>query len=783
MEWDPTLARFFRSTVVPDELFFQSLVASWLPGDEVQDRHLTLYQFTEAGVPVTFYDGHEDFLAKQPFFFARKLSPRATHLRDALDRNTHPGQDPVPRDLEDQRVGRTTDDYERFVRVHRTGLWGQRCWGRPGTSALGELERLKTPYFVLLAHGPGRLLPAREAVPRTPDWICHGTLFDPERPIQLTARIAAATGYGPDSQALRDQDRPAFLAEVLRCSAGQAPNVGWMLTAPRPGALDKNPGTLDLLRLLATDPNCHFVHIAAAGEHRDLRQALHRDCPKHLGLQTRAKWIRVNPRTDQSPETDWLPTLRSALDARHQACERRHRAQLDGQAKPRLTLHIGIHRTGTTALQRALSNARQALADQDVHYAFDTVNHNFIAEGLRQDEDTARGLVHQVIEEGLDSGKGHVIISAENLAALRDPATLWDLQRHFDVQVLAYLRRQDRWLESWYNQAIRWPWNADIARLDPKAFYRRNRRFHWLDYRALHDRWSKVFGTRQVQFRNFESARTGLLADFVEAAGLPDGVLEAPTSGVNASASPRVTEALRHLHLMGRTDGERGRLVAAVRKAYEAESWTGPPCAFSPAQRRKLLQRHRRSNDWVARELFHRESPLFADDWPGRDRTLPDVSLPDASSLLSGLGGVFLEPWLDALPQKRPLMTLPETQRRRLVALLRRKLGAPGIPDQDSPTPVGNGTGDDRYERFYAALGIDRLPGSRQAFADTALAAWALRPDVPRSLPVSSERLLAECFGPLSEECETLLTIEVEARQWIRGNVDQRLAELERTLR
>ena len=775
----PALERFFRSTVVPDELFFQTLVASLNPAEAVEDRHLTLYEFTEEGVPVVYYDGHEDLLAKQPFFFARKLSPRALELRDSLDTITQRASDPEPPVHQDAAVGRVSDAYQRFLREHQAGLWGQRSWGRPGLSPLGELERLKMPYFVLLAHGPGRLLPARQSIPVSREWLCHGPLFDPEQTIQLSRFVAAATGYGAQDQALRDQDRPGFLADVLRSSAKFADYVGWMLTTPQPG--DDDPATRDLLRLLATDPNCHLVHIATLDEHRGLRQSLQQDCPQALGLQLRATWFRVAPRTDPASAQDWLPPLQAALDDRRQACERRHQALLAGDPKPRLTLHIGIHRTGTTALQRALSAARPALAAQDVHYAFDTINHNFLAEGIQQGEAHKKRMVQQLIEEGLDSGKGHVVVSAENLAGLRDPWPLWDLQKHFDVQVLAYLRRQDRWLESWYNQAIRWPWNADIAGLDPEAFYGRVRRFHWLDYRALHRRWSEVFGANSIQFRNFEHARGDLLADFCAATGLPEGILGEPPTGVNASASPLMTEALRHLNLMGRSNAERVRLVAAVRQAFAASDWEGPSHAFSAAQRRRLLQRQRRSNDWVAREVFDQATPLFDGDWPGRNRSRPDLSLPDPNDLLSNLGRVFLHPWLGALPKKRALLTLPESQRHRLVTLLRRKLAIQSVPPNE-PLPGEDHAGHDLAGRFREALRIDALPDHRRMFAESVLGYWAARPDVPAKLPDSSERLLADGFGPLAQECEYLLLAEYEARHWVRGDLESRLAALERSL-
>ncbi len=779
---NPALERFFRTTVVPDELFFQTLVASLRPAEAVEDRHLTLYEFTELGVPVTYYDGHEDMLARQPFFFARKLSPRALELRDALDRTTRRDQDPASRENEDAAVGHVTDDYQRFRREHVTGLWGQRSWGRPGITPLGELERVKTPYFVLLAHGPGRLLPAREAIPVSREWLCHGPLFDSDQAIQLGQAVAAATGYGPSDQALRDQDRPGFLADVLRASAELAPYVGWMLTTPRSKPGQDDAATRDLLRLLAADPNCHLVHIATLDEHRGLRQSLAQDCPVALGLQLRATWFRVPPREDQATGSEWLAPLREALDDRRQACERRHRALLAGEPKPRLTLHIGIHRTGTTALQRALGAARPALAEHDVHYAFDTINHNFLAEGIQHNERHKKSFVQQLIDEGLDSGKGHIVVSAENLASLRDPWSLWDLQRHFDVQVLAYLRRQDRWLESWYNQAIRWPWNADIAGLDPDAFYHRVRRFHWLDYRALHRRWSAVFGADRVHFRNFERARGDLLGDFCAAVGLPEGVLGKPAAGVNASGSPLMTEALRHLDLMGRSNSERLRLVAAVRQAFATADWTGPSHAFSASQRRRLLKRHRRSNDWVAREVLHQEPPLFEGDWPEGNRARPDLSLPDPEALLSHLGPTFLHPWLGALPRQAPLARLPEAQRRRLVALLRRKQEAQGaLPD--TRRPARDRSAHELAERFHDALGVADLPDDRRRFAESVLEFWSGRAEVPDRLPDSTERLLSDCLGPLATEAERLLLTEIEARHWVRGDLELRLEELEQSLR
>ena len=76
--------RFFRTTWIPDETFFQTIVRHLVPDREIRSRTLTYLLFTDYGIPVTFYDDHHDMLLAQEFLFARKISPDATNLRERL---------------------------------------------------------------------------------------------------------------------------------------------------------------------------------------------------------------------------------------------------------------------------------------------------------------------------------------------------------------------------------------------------------------------------------------------------------------------------------------------------------------------------------------------------------------------------------------------------------------------------------------------------------------------------------------------------------------------------
>jgi hypothetical protein len=73
--------RFFRTTWIPDETFFQTLVRHLVPEHELRTRTLTFLMFTDYGMPVTFYNDHYDLLLSQDYLFARKISPEAKDLK------------------------------------------------------------------------------------------------------------------------------------------------------------------------------------------------------------------------------------------------------------------------------------------------------------------------------------------------------------------------------------------------------------------------------------------------------------------------------------------------------------------------------------------------------------------------------------------------------------------------------------------------------------------------------------------------------------------------------
>jgi hypothetical protein len=163
-----------------------------------------------------------------------------------------------------------------------------------------------------------------------------------------------------------------------------------------------------------------------------------------------------------------------------------------------------------------------------------------------------------------------MILSGEDFCQLENVQTLRLLLNHFDVRIICYLRRQDLWLESWYNQHIRWPWNKEFSQLSAAAFFERRNEFHWIDYDRMLTRWADVFGKDNLVVRVFEKGQLArpLETDFCDICGIDATSLELPRRQFNASIPIDALELLRHLDLYDKGDRQRAVIVQAVTDAY-----------------------------------------------------------------------------------------------------------------------------------------------------------------------------------------------------------------------
>jgi len=78
---NPKVVRFFKTVWIPDECFFQTIVAHLINDTQRADHPPTFLTFSDYGMPVVFHTDHLPYLKEQPRFFARKASAFQSDLR------------------------------------------------------------------------------------------------------------------------------------------------------------------------------------------------------------------------------------------------------------------------------------------------------------------------------------------------------------------------------------------------------------------------------------------------------------------------------------------------------------------------------------------------------------------------------------------------------------------------------------------------------------------------------------------------------------------------------
>lgn len=91
---NPGVVRYFRHTWIPDEAFFQTVIAHLVPRREIADLQLMLHHLTPTGRPYVVYEDHLPLVRKLPHFFIRKVSPA---ILDRLWDMARSRQSPIPK--------------------------------------------------------------------------------------------------------------------------------------------------------------------------------------------------------------------------------------------------------------------------------------------------------------------------------------------------------------------------------------------------------------------------------------------------------------------------------------------------------------------------------------------------------------------------------------------------------------------------------------------------------------------------------------------------------------
>ena len=286
-------------------------------------------------------------------------------------------------------------------------------------------------------------------------------------------------------------------------------------------------------------------------------------------------------------------------------------------ARPRLVLHIGTHKTGTTAIQKTLQAHRDACLAQGVLYA-DTARapwpelpkHTSVFQAAAHGDDAAQHRERDALAREFDASGAHTLVLSEE--GLSEP--LPHLARffgpwaeRFTIRVVCLLRRQDLFVESLYSQFVREAARREARPL--RLFVRARSVQARLDYAQWLQPWGDLPGAELV-VRDFDAVvrGPGLVAGFLDAAGLRLAPL--PEAAANRSPDMRVALALQRLNLARRDVNLPGLLRAAQQLGAEGR--------FAPLrhllgrdERLRLLQTWAPANERLAeRHGVHFEPAL-----------------------------------------------------------------------------------------------------------------------------------------------------------------------------
>jgi hypothetical protein len=205
-------------------------------------------------------------------------------------------------------------------------------------------------------------------------------------------------------------------------------------------------------------------------------------------------------------------------------------------------IHIGLHKTGTSSIQRFLQENRQTLFAEGLIYDCPTKrwpNHHLVATGIRNgqvDSEIRRFLA------GLIEGRGErtVLLSSEMFAeADFDVETFRALLDGLRVGVIAYLRNPCDQLVSSYNEVVRDPKIRWMKRITDRPFA------YDPSYFTLLSRWLDWGRLTLCPYDRGQWHSGNLLSDFLHVIGADPGRFEISDVRENVSMTADFLEVLR----------------------------------------------------------------------------------------------------------------------------------------------------------------------------------------------------------------------------------------------
>jgi hypothetical protein len=272
-----------------------------------------------------------------------------------------------------------------------------------------------------------------------------------------------------------------------------------------------------------------------------------------------------------------------------------------------LVVHIGTHKTGTSALQKTLARNADRLLKRGVRYLSmgreGAAAHHELARALKKRGDKT---VWQKVRKELSESEARInLISSEGFW-FSEPANMKEqLEGVGDIRIIAYLRRQDRYLQSLYKQAVAGGRKISFA-VWLKEMGRRG------NYLPVIERWAAQFGDDAITIRPYE--REGHAIDSIEDFGsfLGCSLLEQQKKGkIRGNASPR-RELLHFIRAFNKLNFEVNRDEFFFSLIHKDKEYIRSGDLLSAAESAAMMREFEDENRVLVEKYYGKnQTPLF----------------------------------------------------------------------------------------------------------------------------------------------------------------------------
>lgn len=300
-----------------------------------------------------------------------------------------------------------------------------------------------------------------------------------------------------------------------------------------------------------------------------------------------------------------------------------------------LYLHIGIPKTGTTALQNFMAQNQEALQQHgicfpDFGYRYPRIGiyrngHFLISAYITEDNQKFSNRPGNEYEEGLDKvaelAKEYdkIILTDEAVwKGSRNRPDFWpqlkdDLEkRKIDLRIIVYFRRQDLWIQSFWSQKVKT--GSGLTFHEFIASMRENN--YPMNYYEYMNMLSDIFGKEALIIRVYEKGQyrgkeKTLVSDFLDIFGLTlDDSFVIKEKIYNTTLTGNPLEMRRLINTLPGSRDQKAILTHNIPKPQNPKPSANSTDSFSwftPQEQRAYLEQFAESNSKVAREYLGRQ--------------------------------------------------------------------------------------------------------------------------------------------------------------------------------